>query len=124
MSPPSASSRARVGRLSQHFVASEFACPHCGVAVVRQSLVELLERVRLSAGGPLHVVSGYRCPVHNHEVGGATDSQHMYGAAADLVGGVVTKQQAERAMAVGIGTKGAFAVHVDVRDGGRVEWVY
>jgi uncharacterized protein YcbK (DUF882 family) len=118
------SSRGRTGRLSAHFTASEFACPHCGVAVVRDPLVNLLERIRAIDNAPLHVVSGYRCPVHNAAVGGATNSMHMYGAAADLPGGRVTVAQALRAGAVGVGSKGDYAVHVDVRDGRRAQWSY
>lgn len=114
----------RTGRLSEHFTAAELACPHCGVCVARDRLVQLLERIRMIDGRPLHIVSGYRCPVHNAAIAGATDSMHMYGAAADLPPGRVTAAQAIRAMAVGVGTKGDWAVHVDVRDGARAHWIY
>jgi uncharacterized protein YcbK (DUF882 family) len=112
------------GRLSPHFVAAEFRCPHCHAAVVRKELVTLLERIRRIVGGPLPIVSGYRCPEHNARVGGAANSMHMYGAAADLPYGLVTQSTAMRAMAVGIGTKGDYAVHVDVRDGAPARWTY
>jgi uncharacterized protein YcbK (DUF882 family) len=75
-------------------------------------------------GAPLVIVSGYRCPPHNRTVGGAPDSQHMYGAAADLELGVATADQARRAGFTGIGTNGNFATHVDVRDGGFQTWTY
>lgn len=117
-------SRGRAGRLSAHFVASEFACPHCGVSVVRDDLVQLLERVRSHVKKPLHIVSGYRCPVHNAAIGGAPNSQHMYGAAADVASGLLTEPEARSEGAVGIGTKGEWAIHVDVRDGPLVLWVY
>jgi zinc D-Ala-D-Ala carboxypeptidase len=120
-----ASSRGATGRLSAHFTAAEFACAHCGVAVVRPRLVEVLERLREIVGGkPLAIRSGYRCPVHNHDVGGASNSQHMYGAAADLPGGYCTPAQARAAGAIGVGRQGTWAVHVDVRDGPHAEWVY
>lgn len=119
-----ASSRGLTGHLSAHFDAHEFACPHCGVALVRPQLVALLERIRSIDNRPLRIVSGYRCPIHNRDVGGAENSQHMYGSAADLPGGRVTVAQALRAGAVGIGSKGDYAVHVDVRDGARAQWTY
>lgn len=114
----------QTGRLSPHFVASEFACPHCGACFVRPALLELLERIRAKDGKPIHIVSGYRCPVHNAKVGGAGDSQHVYGAAADLPAGRLTTSGAIRAMAIGIGSKGDSAIHVDVRDGPRTMWTY
>lgn len=114
----------RVGRLSEHFTAAEFACPHCGVCIVRDALVQLAERIRSLDAKPLHIVSGYRCPVHNAAIGGATNSMHMYGAAFDLEHGRLTIARASRAMAVGIGSKGDYAVHVDVRDGAPARWVY
>lgn len=45
-----------------------------------------LEQLRDEMGGaPLGVLSGYRCPVHNAYVGGASQSQHMTGKAADPI---------------------------------------
>lgn len=110
--------------MSLHFQRREFACPHCGVAVVRRSLVERLEHLRGLVQRPIRIVSGYRCPVHNAEVGGAPDSQHMYGAAADIPEGVATTGQAVRAGFVGIGFRGPWAIHVDVRDGPPARWEY
>jgi zinc D-Ala-D-Ala carboxypeptidase len=44
-----------------------------------------LEALRRSLGDkPLHVTSGFRSIACNRQVGGATDSQHLYGSAADL----------------------------------------
>ena len=34
--------------------------------------------------GPIRITSGYRCPELNHAVGGASNSQHMRGEAADI----------------------------------------
>ncbi len=46
---------------------------------------ELLELVRARCGGhPVIVTSGYRCPDLNDEIGGADDSAHLYGCAADF----------------------------------------
>ena len=49
------------------------------------ALVEdVLEPVRVRLGKPIVVNSGFRCPLHNRTVGGATGSQHMCGEAADI----------------------------------------
>ena len=44
----------------------------------------ILEPVRERLGKPIVVNSGFRCPVHNRMVGGATGSQHVKGEAADV----------------------------------------
>lgn len=46
-------------------------------------LMGVLEQVR-SLTGPLTVSSGYRCPALNAAVGGAKDSAHVLGFAADI----------------------------------------
>jgi len=44
----------------------------------------MLERVRELVGSPIRVSSGYRSPALNRAVGGAKDSAHMLGLAADI----------------------------------------
>lgn len=107
-----------------HFKAREFRCPHCDVALVRPRLLTCLERLRVRIRQPIPIVSGYRCPVHNAQVDGAANSQHMYGAAADIPEHLATVHDAEMAGFVGIGFRGIWAVHVDVRDGGAARWRY
>jgi hypothetical protein len=48
-------------------------------------LAEGLEQVRAFLEGPLHINSGYRCPLLNQEVGGTVNSAHTQGFAADFV---------------------------------------
>jgi hypothetical protein len=78
---------------SKHFSRSELNCkgPECRgkqpPAAVQANLVKLaakLEQVRKRYGNPVSLLSGYRCPVHNANVGGATKSTHMEGKAADF----------------------------------------
>lgn len=49
------------------------------------ALAEGLEAVREILGHPIHVTSGYRCAKLNTIVGGAADSRHMVGLAADIL---------------------------------------
>ena len=44
-----------------------------------------LEKVRALLGQPMHIDSGYRCPDLNKAVGGASNSAHMEGFAADFI---------------------------------------
>ncbi len=51
-----------------------------------QVLAHGLEQVRAALGErPIHVNSGYRCLALNKKIGGARNSQHLYGLAADII---------------------------------------
>ena len=72
-------------RYSQHFTVKELACKCCGQpGPIAQELIDALETLRAMAGCPLIVTSGYRCTAHNRAIGGARDSQHIKGTAADV----------------------------------------
>jgi uncharacterized protein YcbK (DUF882 family) len=47
-------------------------------------LIALLDEVREQAGFPVYITSGYRCPRHNAERGGARQSYHTRTMAADI----------------------------------------
>jgi hypothetical protein len=73
------------GLISRHFRARETACRHCGLISVRRELLaaEEVYREKIDPNG-LNLVSVTRCPVHNRDVGGAINSQHLFGGAGDL----------------------------------------
>jgi hypothetical protein len=102
---------------TEHFKAREFACPHCGRVLVEHALQEALERLRAAIKHPIRIVSGYRCPVHNREVGGARHSLHMLGMAADIEAGLARPADARAAGFRGIGVRDGWAIHLDVRAG-------
>jgi uncharacterized protein YcbK (DUF882 family) len=111
-----------MGDLSPHFSRSEFRCHHCGAlpGSPPQRLLDGLEVVRANHGGPVRIVSGYRCPVHNRAIGGARSSRHLANSAADLEPGVLTVKDARTIGFVGIGACKGWAVHVDIRPGPQV----
>lgn len=47
-------------------------------------VAEMLEQVRTRVGAPIRVSSGYRAPALNKAVGGAANSMHALGLAADI----------------------------------------
>lgn len=111
--------------LSAHFSYREFAC-HCGGTYAADGcdgilahpvLVRGLEDLRVGViRGPLVLASGYRCRRHNADVGGAVQSQHLYGAAADITPTQRLSVVRERKTFSGIGvTAGGMVRHVDVR---------
>lgn len=118
-----AARRAGTGTASAHFSFAQFACKcggrysTCARIKVQRSLLVGLERYRQKAG-PTSIVSGYRCPSHNHAVGGATSSQHLWGAAADVDYRLSDRQVAALGVFSGIGRseRTHLVRHVDRRD--------
>ena len=78
------------GYISPNFRQAEFACNHCGKLHPTNPtppllVLDWLEDIREHFGGkPVNVNSGYRCPTHNQNVGGATNSFHLRGQAVDF----------------------------------------
>ena len=74
-----------MGDLSRNFSRHEFACKcGCGEAEVSPFLIEQLQKLRDYTGEPVRITSGRRCETHNAAVGGAKNSQHLLGLAADI----------------------------------------
>ena len=73
----------------RYFSRKEFACK-CGrycdgyPAQMQRGVVELADRAREELKGVGFVSSGLRCPQHNANVGGVSDSRHLIGKAIDL----------------------------------------
>lgn len=118
-----------MGDLSGHFSRREFACRCCGGDRVDLGLVSALEQLRSLIDRPIRIVSGYRCPDHNRLVGGAPNSYHTQGKAADIVCSDLdirqTIEAAEKVWAFWAGGIGAYPergfVHVDIRPR-RARW--
>lgn len=111
--------------LSPNFRVREFAC-HCGAdrVLICSDLVILLQRTRDQFGAPVTINSAFRTEEHNRRVGGATNSQHLRGTAADItVRGITPLAVAQFAEHLGAGGIGLYAgfTHIDTR-AGRVRW--
>lgn len=108
-------------KLSLNFRVCEFACKDgSDVIFISPTLVDILQKVRTHFGKRVTVNSAFRIPSHNTSQGGATNSQHLYGLAADIVvSGTPPKAVAEYVETLlpnsgGIGIYKNFT-HVDVR---------
>jgi len=111
-----------MGDLSAHFSKAELACDCCGELKIEQGLIDALEQLRSLAGREIVIQDGYRCPAHNQEVGGVTDSEHTRGLAADIgIPGLSLQQMYELALQIptfaegGIGVYDGGFLHLDVR---------
>lgn len=100
-------------RCGEFFRFSEFASKGDGWIRVHPRLLNRLDEARRRTG-PITVISGYRDPAHNVKVGGASNSQHVYGTAADIRPGISRHIAVECGFS-GVGLSGDTAVHVDVR---------
>ncbi len=114
-----------VTHATKHFTWSELGDPPSRCRQGSLVLAQTLEALRRRCGNrPLHLLSGYRTPQHNAEVGGALHSQHLLGRAADIPEGYATTEEALMVGFIGVGSKGDWAIHVDVRTGPHAHWTY
>lgn len=120
---------------TKHFSYSEFYSKdgsgfnggNVSAATVQENVRRMmykLEAIRVKLGNrPMNVNSGFRSISHNRNVGGASNSQHTYGIAADIsVSGVSTttvRNAAKSSGFSGIYSEGSFT-HMD----SRVEYPY
>ena len=113
-------------RLSAHFSVPEFRCHGancCDSILIDDALVAFLQQIRAHFGKPVTINSGYRCPSHNAAIGGAANSYHCRGMAADI-SVADTPPAAVAAYAQHLGVPGiglyetaqdGFFVHIDTR---------
>lgn len=72
---------------SQHFSFAELNTGDYIWAIIRGYFLTGLEATRSNYGNPMIINSAYRNPARNARVGGAPNSRHMHGDAADIAAG-------------------------------------
>ncbi len=109
--------------LSTNFNLVEFASKDgADKVLVHPALIEGLEEIRAHFGRAVFVNSGYRTAKHNKKVGGAQNSRHKFGLAADImIKGVQPHKIAEKAERLGFGGIGRYRtfIHVDASGSNR-----
>lgn len=109
------------GTASANFSFTEFRCK-CGGMVGCQGVWVLAGHLRrLEAArtktGTIHIVSGCRCPSYNARIGGASSSQHLFGAASDVAfPDKDTVRSWQLFAGVGYSQSSDKCLHVDSRD--------
>ena len=116
-------------KLTNNFSLSEFECK-CGCempAFVKENVKELAENLQVlrDVVGRIDLTNAYRCKEHNADVGGATNSQHIKGKAADIKSNTLSPSEiasitddlmkSEKFKLGGIGIYNTFT-HVDIRE--------
>lgn len=103
------------------FKVREMACNDGTDSIkIDYDLMLILQKVREWAGKPVNITSGYRTPTYNAKVGGASNSYHTKGQAADIVVTGKTSTQVAAFLET-IGVKGIMDytsqrfTHVDTR---------
>ena len=114
----------------KEFASNDGAYFPVDVVVQLEYLIINLQELRNYVGKPITINSGYRSPNHNKRVGGAKNSQHVKGNAADIViKGYTPKEVSEiiekliksgRMSQGGLGTYDTFT-HYDIR-GTKARW--
>jgi uncharacterized protein YcbK (DUF882 family) len=105
-------------KLSRNFRLSELACKDgTDTVLVHPALILALQAIRDVAGAGIRINSGYRTPEYNKSIGGATNSMHTLGIAADIViAGMTPMQVAAIANDLKLGGIKAYSTftHIDV----------
>lgn len=115
----------------EYFDRSEFKCK-CGgkycngyPAEPDERMARIADQLRKNLGVPITIVSGLRCKTWNAIQGGVSNSQHMYGEAADIYANGVSQSRVEAELDKIGGVryhcpiKGSSNVHFDVPKGNR-----
>lgn len=77
--------KAEEGNVSLHFKEKEFQCKDGSEDfLIAKELIDILEEIRTHFNAPVYINSGYRTPKWNEKVGGAKNSFHCKGMAADI----------------------------------------
>jgi uncharacterized protein YcbK (DUF882 family) len=111
----------------KYFKREEFACTHCGDNKINDKFLAQLDIARAHSGVPYIITSGYRCPIHNAEVG-STSSNHTSGMAADIsVSNGQIRGKILRGLYLAgfkrVGVAKTF-IHVDMMDLVESAWLY
>lgn len=115
----------------EYFTPDEFKCK-CGGKYCKgyphepdERMVRIADQLRKNLGVPITIVSGLRCKTWNAIQGGVSNSQHMYGEAADIYAKGVSQPRVEQELDKIGGVRYHYAitgsnnVHFDVPKGNR-----
>lgn len=108
--------------VATNFKVKEFKSKDTNIVCIHTDLPPALQKIRDKVKKPVTMTNSYRTEAHNSRVGGASQSKHLYGMAADIyVAGMSALDFARTIDSVFPGKYGIIAytkqnfVHFDVR---------
>jgi len=105
-------------KVSRNFTLGELASKDgANIVLLHPALIIALQTIRDHVGKPIRVNSAFRSPAHNKAIGGASNSLHTLGLAADVViDGMTPIEVASLANDMGLGGIKAYPTftHIDV----------
>jgi zinc D-Ala-D-Ala carboxypeptidase len=105
-------------KVSRNFTLGELASKDgANIVLLHPALIIALQTIRDHVGKPIRVNSAFRSPAHNKAIGGASNSLHTLGLAADIViDGMTPIEVASLASDMGLGGIKAYPTftHIDV----------
>jgi uncharacterized protein YcbK (DUF882 family) len=118
---------------SKYFKPSEFRCKcklsTCDTIPPQAHFLKTIDLLRERVGSPLIITSGCRCVVHNQMEGGAKNSAHLYGLAADIDISMFDPIEKLKIFTIaldlfeGVGI-GNTIIHVDLKHATKLKWEY
>lgn len=70
--------------MANYFSRKELECKCCGVCIIDDEFLSMLNKAREYANIAFVVNSAYRCKKHNEKIGGSPTSSHLKSCAVDL----------------------------------------
>jgi uncharacterized protein YcbK (DUF882 family) len=105
-------------KVSRNFTLGELSSKDgSNIVLLHPALIIALQTIRDHVGKPIRVNSAFRSPAHNKTIGGASNSLHTLGLAADVViDGMTPIEVASLASDMGLGGIKAYPTftHIDV----------
>lgn len=108
----------------EYFDRSEFKCK-CGGKYCNgypsepdKRMVRIADQLRKNLGVPITIISGLRCKTWNAIQGGVSNSQHMYGEAADIYASGVSQSRVEAEL----DKIGGVRYHYPIKDSSNVHF--
>ena len=91
---------------------------------MQRLITTILDPIRERYGGPITVSSGYRSEKLNKAVGGVSNSYHMKGLAADLVGAHRSDEERKAIFRAALAVGGYDQLILEQTKDGKTKWVH